>query len=133
RAGPGVLERPPPQAIGAGERAALMAEELALDQLLRQRRAVDRDQRRFRAVTAAMQFARDQFLARPALAHDQDTARNRRNPRDGVPERPHRSAVADERRVAIEARAERAQLGHQLPARDGVLDLLHDALDRLRL
>src|SRR6185436_17411124 len=83
--------------------------------------------------TAAMQYARDQFLARPALAHDQDTARNRRNPRDGVPERPHRSAVADERRVAIEARAERAQLGHQLPARDGVLDLLHDALDRLGL
>ena len=32
-------------AIGAGERAALVAEELALDELDRQRRAVDGDER----------------------------------------------------------------------------------------
>ena len=43
---PGVFERAAAQAIGAGERAALVAEQLALDELLGQRRAVDGDERR---------------------------------------------------------------------------------------
>ena len=36
-------------------------------------------------------------------------------------------------RLAVEPGAQRSQLLHQPPARDRVLDLLHDALDRLRL
>ena len=68
RSGAGVLERAPAQPIGARERAALVAEQLALDELLGQRRAVDGDQRRLRAGSSAMQLARDQFLARAALA-----------------------------------------------------------------
>ena len=77
-----VLERAPAQAIGAGKRAALVAEQLALDELLGQRRAVHRDQRRLLARSQPMQFARDQFLARAAFADDQDAARNRRDTRD---------------------------------------------------
>ena len=42
------LERPACVAIGAGERAALVAEQLALEQRLGQRRAVDGDERPLR-------------------------------------------------------------------------------------
>ena len=80
-----------------------------------------------------MQLARDQFLARAALPDDQHAARNRRDARDRLAERPHRRAVADERRVAVEPRPQRSNLLHQPPARHRVLDLLNDALDRLRL
>ena len=45
RAALGELDLAGDAAIGAGERAALVAEELALDELRRQRRAVDGDER----------------------------------------------------------------------------------------
>ena len=111
-----VLERALAQAIGAGKRAALVAEQLALDQLLGQRGAVHRDQRRLRARSSPMQLARDQFLARAALPDDQHAARNRRDARDRITERPHRRAVADERRLAIEPRPQRPKFLHQPPA-----------------
>ena len=116
RSGAGVLERAPAQAIRTRERASLVAEELALDELLGQCRAVHGDQRGFRAGSSSMQLARHQFLARPALAHDQDTARNRRNARDRITQRPHRAAVADERRLTVESGPQRSQLSHQPPA-----------------
>ena len=80
-----------------------------------------------------MQLARDELLAGPALPHDQDTARNRRDAREGVTQRTHRGAVTDERRVAVKPRLQRSQLADQLPARHGVFDFLDHALDRLRL
>src|SRR5690606_30866413 len=71
RAVAGVFERAPPQAIGAGERATLVAEELALDELLRQRGTIDRDERRLRAWAQAVQLARHELFARSALARDE--------------------------------------------------------------
>ncbi len=55
---------------GAGERAALMAEEFALDQVFRDRRAIDRNEALGCAMTVAVQRAGDQFLAGAALARD---------------------------------------------------------------
>src|SRR2546423_1853450 len=52
RAAARALERAGAPAIGAGERALLVAEELALDQRRRQRCAVDREERARRAVAA---------------------------------------------------------------------------------
>ncbi|MCY1187966.1 hypothetical protein D9M73_290110 [compost metagenome] len=48
-----------------------MTEQLGLDQLFRNRSAVDRDERLLRAPRQAVQGARHQFLAGPALATDQ--------------------------------------------------------------
>ena len=80
-----------------------------------------------------MQLARNELFARSALAHDEDAARNRRDARNGLTQRAHRRAVADECRLAIESRAKRVQLLHEAATGDGVLDLLDDALDRLGL
>ena len=58
-------------AAGAGERAALVAEQLAFQQLGRQRRAVHLDERLRAPRRAAVQLARDDFLADAALAAQQ--------------------------------------------------------------
>ena len=66
--------------VRAGERAALVAEQRALDQLVRDRRQVHRDERRAGAQAGgAVQQARQQLLARPALAQDQHRRRELRH------------------------------------------------------
>ena len=56
---------------GAGERAFLVAEQLAFEQLRRQRRAVHLDERLVLARRSLMDGARDELLADAALAADQ--------------------------------------------------------------
>src|SRR5581483_8533790 len=58
----------------AGERALAMTEELRLDQLLRNRRAVHIDERLLRAMREPVQCARDDLLAAAVLACDEDAA-----------------------------------------------------------
>ncbi len=55
----------------AGERPAHVAEELALEQALGQRRAVDLDQRTPRTATGGVEGVRDQLLAGAAFAGDE--------------------------------------------------------------
>ena len=62
----------------AGEGAALVAEELALDESSGQRGAVDLDERPRRRGAVHVDRARHQLLAGAALAGDQDPARARR-------------------------------------------------------
>src|SRR5207244_156110 len=57
---------------GAGERAPLVAEELALEQLARQRRAVDGDERLGPARPRLVHVACDELLAGAALAFEED-------------------------------------------------------------
>ena len=59
------------RADGAGERALLVAEELGLEQVLGNRRAVDRDKRAVGARAERVQRAREQLLAGAALAFEQ--------------------------------------------------------------
>src|SRR6185436_16671026 len=66
------LDQPRAIAIGAGERAAHVSEELALDQVLRQRRAVDGGERLRAPRRVAVNRARDQLLAGAGLAEDAD-------------------------------------------------------------
>ena len=66
---------------GAGEGAAFVAEEFAFQQLLRDGGAIDGQERLLAAVAVMIDGARDQFLARAALAGDK--ARWRRRPRAG--------------------------------------------------
>src|SRR5947209_2400462 len=58
-------------AVGAGERAAPVAEQLALEHLARDGGAVEGDERLLRAGGEAMNRARENLLARAALAGDQ--------------------------------------------------------------
>src|SRR6185369_5726591 len=58
-------------AMGAGEGALLVTEELGFEELLRDRRAVDLDERPLTASRRRMDRSGDEVLADPALATDQ--------------------------------------------------------------
>ena len=64
----GELEQADAPAVGAGERAALVAEKFALQQTLGNRAAIDRNEWTLRRTAAAMNAAGDQFLARAGFA-----------------------------------------------------------------
>ncbi|MGY3344827.1 hypothetical protein ACVWYK_003596 [Bradyrhizobium sp. USDA 4470] len=66
----GLLEPAGRARVGAGEGAALMAEQFGLDQVARDRRHVDRDERPVAALAVIMQRARHQFLTGAGLARD---------------------------------------------------------------
>jgi hypothetical protein len=97
---------------GAGEAAAFVAEELALDQRLGDRTAVDRDERRGTPRAALVDRLRDDLLAGAALAFDQDRRLGRRDPFDLLADRRDRARIADQRRRAVARRSARA-LAHE--------------------
>ncbi len=66
------LETPLAAVHGPGERPLLVAEQLALEHPLRERRAVERDEGAVPAGPRAVERLGDQFLARAALAADED-------------------------------------------------------------
>jgi hypothetical protein len=99
----GALEPAGLLAIRPGEGAPLVAEELALDEALGQRSAVDPDERALGAIRVAMQRRGDQLLARAALADDQDGRIGRGRPADRLEDLAHRGALADERRLVVRA------------------------------
>jgi hypothetical protein len=110
---------------GAGEGAFHVAEQLALQQRLGDRRAVDRHERRLRAAAAAVDRARDQVLAGAALAGDQHVRRQRRHAIDGRQHRLQRAAAADQvaRWRALERAAQVAVLQHEAPVLGEPADL----------
>ena len=67
----GELDAAAPARGGAGEGALLVAEQLALEQRLAERRAVDRDERARRARAPVVDGARRDLLAGAALAEQQ--------------------------------------------------------------
>ena len=67
----GLLEAPAAHRLRAGEGAALVAEELAFEQVLRNGRRIDRDEGALGARTVAMQRARDELLAGARFPRDQ--------------------------------------------------------------
>ena len=78
------------QAIGAGEAALLVAEQLALDQRLRDRAAVHGHERRRLAPAELVQGLGDELLARAALALDQHARVRRCDALDDVEHGLHR-------------------------------------------
>ena len=73
----GQLEPANLRAVGAGVGALLAAEQLALDQVGGEGGAVDGDERAVAARAAAMDGARQEFLARAGLAEEQHRGRGR--------------------------------------------------------
>ena len=140
----GLLEEPALGRVGPGERAAHVAEELALEQAFGQRRAVDRHEGLRRPRAVEVQRARHHLLAGAALAGDQHAA----GPAGDLPDQRH--DLGHRRALALQV-AQRRFLGHgpaQLPIlllegtplegplhrqQDGVgLERLRDVVERAR-
>ena len=66
----GLLEPPNAPRLGPGERAPFVTEQFALEQRLRDGRAIDGDERRFGAMAVLVNGPRDEFLAGPRFALD---------------------------------------------------------------
>ncbi len=124
RAAVGLLEFPDPGGGRAGERSALVSEELAFEQLRRKRGTVHLHERPVPAGGALMNRPRHQLLADPALPSNQHGDVAVGNLLDHLGDAPHLLAVAPHRTVFVIAQllAELAQLRHQPVLLDGVLD-----------
>ncbi len=91
------LEQPGFRAIRAGEGAALVPEQLALQQTLLQRGAFDDDKWAVAPGAARMNQLRDHFLAGTGLARDEHRGVGRRDPLDEREHLTERIALADKR------------------------------------
>ena len=83
-------------AVGAGEAAFDVAEELRLEERFGDAGAVHRHERRQPAAGVAMDVSRDHVFAHPALAGDQDLGRALRRPRGHGEQFRHGRAGDDE-------------------------------------
>ena len=86
---------------GAGERAAFMAEEFALEQLFGNRGAIDRQKRLRAAVAVMINRAGDKFLAGAALTGDERGGIRRRHLADELEDLLHRLAAADDAEFVV--------------------------------
>ncbi|MDR8732335.1 hypothetical protein FEQ05_05728 [Burkholderia pseudomultivorans] len=136
----GLLEAALPRRLRAGERAALVAEQLGFEQVLRNRRGVQRDERAVRARAVTMQRPCDEFLAGARLAGDQHGRGRMRQAADRAEHVLHRGRLAEHlgclghavvlRRAAAQAFLHRA--ANQL---DGLVDVerLREIFERAAL
>src|SRR5439155_8973160 len=110
-----LLELPDPCVRRARERAPLVAEQLALEEFRRQRRAIDFHERAVAPRRALMDRARHQLLADAALAAEQDGDVAVGDLFDDGGDRTHLLAVAPDLPVLVVAEllAEFAQLGDE--------------------
>ena len=97
RAAFGLFEAPGGALVGAGEGALLVAEQFALDEVARNRRHVDGDERAFLALAVIVQRAGHQLLAGAGLAGDQHGEVGLHQPRERAIDLLHRRRAADER------------------------------------
>jgi hypothetical protein len=95
RAAVGLLEAAAPRRLRAGECAALVAEQLALEQVLGYRRGVDRDERTRGARAVLVQRIGDQLLARARFAGDQHGDDALAEAADGAEHVLHRRRLAE--------------------------------------
>jgi hypothetical protein len=92
----GLLEAAAPHRLGAGEGAALVAEQLGFQQVLRDRRRVQGDERLLSARAVFMEGARDQLLAGAAFPGNQDRHVRLRQAADGAEYFLHRRGLAQD-------------------------------------
>ena len=110
---------------GAGEGALLVAEQLRLDQILGDRRAVDLDERALGARTPVVQGVGDELLAGAVLALDEHVGVARRHGVHQLEQLAHHLALADHRAHAVGI----AELGPQLLVRHPLVDLTAGPLE----
>jgi hypothetical protein len=125
RAAIGLLEAAAPRRLRAGEGAALVAEELALEQVLRDGRGVDGDERAARRAGCACAGARDELLARARLSGDEHRDDALAQAADGAEHVLHRGGLAEHF-----GHVGRARVAHVLA--QALVDRTADQLDRPR-
>ena len=103
----GLLEAPDAPRFRPRKCAALMAEQLALEQVRRDGRAVDRDERLVLAVAVLPQCAGHEFLAGAGLAQDQNGNGLLGHAADLLVNGLHGAALADERNLPRRLHAQR--------------------------
>ena len=82
--------------VRAGERAARVAEQLAFEQRVGDRPAVDADEGLVAAVAGGVDGAGHQFLSRAGFAADEDRGRGPRDPAELILEPEHGRGTSDE-------------------------------------
>jgi hypothetical protein len=92
----GELEAPGAGGNGAGEGPANVTEQLALQQLLRDRATVHRNEAAARAARQVVERARDQLLARAAVAGHEDGRTRGPDATQQVEDSPHARVVPDQ-------------------------------------
>src|SRR3569623_1103245 len=132
RAAGGNLEQAALLRDGAGERAALVAEQLALDQLGRDRLAVDLGERAAAHRAVAVDRARDELLAGAALAGDQHAAARRCDLRDLPAQLRHHRRAAEQLPPRI-GLAQRRDLARHPPPIERIAHRHHHAVPVARL
>ncbi|ABA47527.1 hypothetical protein BURPS1710b_2767 [Burkholderia pseudomallei 1710b] len=121
----GLLEAALARRLRARERAALVAEQLGFEQILRDRRRVQRDERAVRAWAVPVQRARDELLAGARFARDQHRRGRMRQPADRAEHVLHRGRLAEH----LGRLGELVVVGHA--AAQALFDRAPDQLDRL--
>ena len=121
---------------GAGERALLVTEQLRLDQVLRDRRAVDLDERALVPLAVEVNRVGDELLAGAVLALQENVRLARRDALDQVEELLHLLALADhvlELVAVLQARLELLVLVDERLLLDRLLELVQETfgIDRL--
>src|SRR5262249_44924108 len=91
----GLLEAAAALLLCAGERSALVAEKLGLEEVLRHRRGIDGDEWLGRTRTVPVQGAGDKLLAGAGFARDEDGHCRLREPADRAEDFLHRRGVAE--------------------------------------
>src|SRR3989475_9896325 len=125
------LERPLAHRHGAREGAALVAEQLALHEVVGEGRAVQGDEGPGRSATQPVQVSGYHLLAGAALSYDQDRAGDRRDTGNQIAELLHGGTGPQERGVLAEVAAQLDDLLLEPPPGERLRDLLHHALHRL--
>ncbi len=105
------LEAAHPALRRAGERSALVAEHLGLDQVSRNGGAVHRDERTPGSPARGVDGRRHQLFAGARLAGDQDAGVGGADPLDERGDLPHGATLTDQGRPPCELGLERAVLG----------------------
>ena len=93
-------KRPGAAGLGAGEGALLVAEQFGFDQVARDRRHVDGDERTRAPLAVVVQRARDQFLAGAGFAGDHHRQVGLHQAREHAVDVLHRRRAADQRDVS---------------------------------
>ncbi len=96
RAAVGLLETAAPHVLRPGKSAAFVSEQLRFEQVFRNRRGVDRDERLRRARAVTMQRARHQFLAGARIAGNQHRRMRLRQPADDAEHFLHRRRLTED-------------------------------------
>ena len=125
----GELEQPLLRVDGAGERAAHVAEQLALEQRLDDGRAVDRDEATVAARPQLVQGARDELLARAGFSGNQRRLEVRRQPPDQAEQLLHRRSAPDHRTELQLAGDVALDGGHAVPPPVLVTNALEQVLE----